>query len=112
MFKYGWQAIKKFDLTDLYGVDDKIIKLVQPIGVDNSSNHSFAVYNNWIFDGNLTHAIPLSVQGITVCIGSEYKVIKVAYLLSRRSQKPGLSLNKQEDKTKEKRKNASPPISS
>ena len=51
-------------------------------GDDGSANHCVAIYNNYIFDGNYSHAWKLSVDALTECIGpdAKYECIDTGYM--------------------------------
>ena len=39
-------------------------------GSDGQVNHAVGIFNNWIFDSNEDHAIPLSQEGLDYCVST------------------------------------------
>jgi hypothetical protein len=80
---YQMRKIKypeNFDLIKVATLNPKILYHVVLKGSDGSENHCVAIYNNFIFDGNYTHAWKLAQKSLDECIDSTYTRIIEGYM--------------------------------
>lgn len=70
----------KFDLIETAKMNPNILYHVVLKGSDGSENHCVCVYNNFIFDGNYTHAWKLEQRSLDECIDSTFKHIVDGYM--------------------------------
>jgi len=63
-------------------------------GTDGSTSHCVAVVQHWIFDSNLSKALPLTRASLDWCCGSvkddsraKYELVESGYMFSRRPKK-------------------------
>ena len=74
------KAPEKFNLLEFGGNNKSTILHVVPIGKDKSANHCIAIYNNFIFDGNYTHAWPLELAALSKILKTPYRGIDYGYM--------------------------------
>jgi hypothetical protein len=73
--KYQLKKIKnpdEFDLIENAKKNPTILYHVVLVGTDGSENHCVCIYNNYIFDGNYTHAWKLEQASLDECIDSTF----------------------------------------
>jgi hypothetical protein len=69
-----------FDLLSSGKLNPATLYHVVLRGIDGTANHCICVYNNFIFDGNYTHAWLLSQESLDECIDCEYVGIASGYM--------------------------------
>ena len=81
--KYQLRKILKpnsFNLIELGRQNPHILYHVVLMGTDGSENHCVCVFNNYIFDGNYTHAWYLEQESLDECIDSTFIGIAYGYM--------------------------------
>jgi hypothetical protein len=74
------KAPEKFNLLEFGKCNTTTLLHVVPIGKDKSANHCIAIYKNFIFDGNYTHAWPLSNESLYKILKTDYRGIDYGYM--------------------------------
>jgi hypothetical protein len=74
------KAPEKFNLLEFGKKNTSTLLHVVPIGKDKSANHCIAIYNNFIFDGNYTHAWPLEHESLLKILKTEFRGIDYGYM--------------------------------
>ncbi len=80
---YQVQRIKhasQFNLLKVATTNPKHLYHVVLRGDDGSANHCVAIFNNFIFDGNFSHAWELSIPNLTECIDAKYESVASGYM--------------------------------
>ena len=70
----------KFNLVEMGKLNPNILYHVVLVGSDGSENHCVCVFDNFIFDGNYTHAWILEQESLNECIDSTFVGISYGYM--------------------------------
>jgi hypothetical protein len=69
----------EFDLIEAARNHPNTLYHVVLVGTDGSENHCVAIFNNFIFDGNYTHAWRFAQSSLDECIDSTFIGINDGY---------------------------------
>ena len=70
----------KFNLVEMGKLNPNILYHVVLVGSDGSENHCVCVFDNFIFDGNYTHAWILEQESLNECIDCTFVGISYGYM--------------------------------
>ena len=71
---------KQFNLLKEASINPSILFHIVLKGKDKSSNHCIAIHQRFIFDGNFTNALELSLENMKLCIDTDFSTIDSGYM--------------------------------